>query len=52
MFANLDLTKDDANTDIDFAMLDEMFCRPQAEIDAEEAKQKAARDRKNSFLKK
>ena len=43
MFEDLDLTKEPAEgEDIDFALLDEMFCRPQAEIEAEEAKKKAA----------
>ena len=45
MFEALDLTKDpEDGQDIDYFLLDEMFCRPKAEIEAEEAKKKAAKD--------
>ena len=42
MFETFDLTKDeDKSTEIDFGLLDEMFCRSKVEIEAEEAKKKA-----------
>jgi len=39
------LNKEDFRTEIDFKLLDDMFCRPQAEIDAEEAKKKALKEK-------
>ena len=46
MFVNLDLTKDDdPATAVDYAMLSEMFCRPESEVKAEEEKKKAAKER-------
>ena len=45
-FASLDLTKDDdPATAIDYGLLSEMFCRPEAEVKAEEEKKKAAKER-------
>ena len=45
MFAELDLTKQDSITEVDFSLLDEMFCRPLAEVEAEEAKKQAQKQR-------
>lgn len=51
MFAELDLTKEEVNTDIDFGLLDEMFCRSKAEIEAEEAAKALAAKSKTTSTK-
>ena len=50
MFEEFDLTKDpEEGQEIDFFLLDSMFCRPQAEIDAEEAKKKANKGKESTI---
>ena len=46
MFMDFDLSKDEEDKSaIDFNLLSEMFCRSQAELDAEEEKKKATKTR-------
>lgn len=42
LFSEFDLNKEsEVEKDVDFALLDEMFCRSKQEVEAEEAKKKA-----------
>ena len=47
MFLDLDLSKEDdePGTAVDFALLDDMFCRRKDEIEAEEMKKKEAEEK-------
>ena len=48
LFVDFDLSKDDGDDAIDFSLLQEMFCRSQADCEAEEAQKKAAKERQEA----
>lgn len=49
LFLDLDQSKeDDPHTDVDFSLLQEMFCRNEEEVKAEEEKRRAAEKKQQS----